>query len=58
MYKIWLVDTNGNIRNAGKIYCDDAEIAEDEAYRRANFMSAVYDVDIINVLCQKVPQVS
>ena len=58
MYNLWLIDTDGNIRNAGKISCDDAEIAEDEAYRRANFMSAVYDVDIINVLCEKVSKVS
>ena len=54
MFKLWLVDTNGNLRNAGKIYCPDADIAEEEAYRRANFMSAVYGVDIINVICQKV----
>ena len=54
MYKLWLIDTNGNIRNAGKIKCPDGEIAEEEAYRRANYMSAVYGVDIINVICQKV----
>jgi len=54
MYKLWLVDTNGNIRNAGKINCSDGEIAEEEAYRRANYMSAVYGIDIINVICQKV----
>ena len=54
MYKLWLVDTDGNIRNAGKIVCPDPEIAEEEAYRRANFMSAVYGVDIINVICEKV----
>ena len=58
MYKLWLVDTDGNIRNAGKISCDDGEIAEEEAYRRANYMSAVYGVDIINVLCEKVSWVS
>ena len=58
MFKLWLVDTDGNLRNAGKIYCDDGEFAEEEAYRRANYMSAVYGVDIINVLCEEVSQVS
>ena len=58
MYKLWLIDTDGNIRNAGKIKCPDGEIAEEEAYRRANYMSAVYGVDIINVLCEEVSQVS
>ena len=58
MYKLWLIDTDGNVRNAGKISCDDGEIAEEEAYRRANYMSAVYGVDIISVLCEKVSWVS
>ena len=54
MFKLWLIDTDGNVRNAGKINCSDGEIAEEEAYRRANYMSAVYGVDIISVICQKV----
>ena len=58
MFKLWLVDTNGNIRNVGEIYCSDGEIAEEEAYRRARYMSAVYGVDIINVICQRVETVS
>jgi hypothetical protein len=58
MYKLWLIDADGNIRNAGKISCPDVEFAEEEAYRRADFMSAVYDVDIINVLCEEISQVS
>ena len=58
MWNLWLIDTDGNVRNAGKISCDDGEIAEEEAYRRANYMSAVYGVDIISVLCEKVSWVS
>ena len=58
MFKLWLVDTNGNLRNAVKIYCPVADIAEEEAYRRARYMSAVYGVDIINVICQRVETVS
>jgi hypothetical protein len=58
MFKLWLVDTNGNLRNAGKIYCPDADIAEEEAYRRARYMSAVFGIDIINVICQRVETVS
>ena len=58
MFKLWLVDADGNVRNVGKIYCEDGEIAEEEAYRRANYMSAVYGVDIINVICQRVETVS
>lgn len=58
MFKLWLVDRDGNIRNAGKIVCPDPEIAEEEAYRRARYMSAVYGVDIINVICQRVETVS
>ena len=58
MFKLWLVDTNGNLRNAGKISCQDADIAEEEAYRRARYMSAVFGIDIINVICQRVETVS
>ncbi len=54
MFKLWLIDTDGNVRNAGKINCLDGEIAEEEAYRRANYMSEVHGVNIISVICQKV----
>ena len=36
MFKLWLVDTNGNLRNAGKISCQDADIAEEVALLTRN----------------------
>lgn len=54
MWKLWLVDEDGNIRNAGSIICSTADDAEAEAYNRAFRMHTQFGVHIINVLCQKV----
>ena len=54
MWKLWLVDSDGNIRSAGSIICTTSEDAEAEAYNRAFRMQTQYGIDIINVLFRKV----
>ena len=54
MWKLWIVDSDGNIRSAGSIICTASEDAEAEAYNRAFRMQTQYGIDIINVLFRKV----